>query len=416
MSTALEIAPDAPVEEVATATRTWLEAHLPQEWKDAAALGATAVARVRDRLGTDWFETLGDSGLATPTWPREHGGLGLGSDAAAVIVSELARYEAGRPMSDFPGVALGGPTIIAWGSEEQKERFLRPLALGQDRWCQLFSEPGAGSDLAGLATRAVQQEDGSWRVTGQKVWTSKAHQARWALLLARTDPDLPKHGGLTYFVLDMEDAGVEVRPLRQMTGDADFNEVHLTGATIPDSHRLDEVGAGWRVAMTTLTNERNAIGGGSSTRGVGPIANALRLWRERPQSRTPVARDDLVTLFLRAEALRLTSVRYAAQPSAYPNGPEGSLGKLVDAELNQDAQEYCMHLLGPEATAFPSYDVSDDPVRRADVRWQFLRSRANTIEGGTAEVLRNILGERALGLPGDVRVDKGKPWKDVPRG
>jgi alkylation response protein AidB-like acyl-CoA dehydrogenase len=385
---------------VAELTHRLLEEHPP------------ATTPVRDFLGARY-----DAGLAWVRFPEGLGGLGLAPGLQAVSDAIVEAAGGPHPFDINPmGYGMAGPTIVGHGSHELQERLLRPLYVCDEIWCQLFSEPGAGSDLAGLATRAVQQEDGGWVLNGQKVWTSKAHQARWALLLARTDPDLPKHGGLTYFVLDMEDPGVEVRPLRQLTGDADFNEVHLTDARIPDSHRLDEVGAGWKVAMTTLTNERNAIGGGSSTRGVGPIANALALWRERPQSRTPVARDELVSLFLRTEALRLTGVRYAAQPSAYPNGPEGTLGKLVDAELNQDAQEYCMHLLGPAATAFPSYDASPDPIRRADVRWQFLRSRANTIEGGTAEVLRNVLGERALGLPGDVRVDKGKPWKEVPRG
>ncbi|CAN5533573.1 acyl-CoA dehydrogenase family protein [soil metagenome] len=385
---------------VAGLTHRLLEAHPP------------ATTPVRDFLAARY-----DAGLAWVRFPVGLGGLGLAHGLQTVTDSIIEA--AGGPAAFWlnpMGIGMAAPTIVGHGSRELQERLLRPLFVCDEIWCQLFSEPGAGSDLAGLATRAVQDDDNSWLVTGQKVWTSKAHQARWALLLARTDPDLPKHQGMTYFVLDMEDPGVEVRPLRQMTGDADFNEVHLRGARIPDSHRLDAVGAGWRVAMTTLTNERTAIGGGSTARGIGPIANAMAIWRDRPDLHTPLLRDRLVSLFLRADALRLTGLRFAVRPSSYPGGPEGSLSKLVDAELNQDAQEFCMHLLGAESTAFPSYDASDDPARRADVRWQFLRSRANTIEGGTAEVLRNVLGERSLGLPGDVRVDKGKAWKDVPRG
>jgi alkylation response protein AidB-like acyl-CoA dehydrogenase len=364
----------------------------------------------------DFLAARFDAGLAWVRFPEGLGGLGLAPGLQQVSDTIVEAAGGPDPFALNPmGYGMAGPTIVAHGSDDLQQRLLRPLYVCDEIWCQLFSEPGAGSDLAGLATRATQGADGSWTIEGQKIWTSKAHQARWALLLARTDPDVPKHAGMTYFVLDMQDPGVEVRPLRQMTGDADFNEVYLQGARIPDSHRLGPVGAGWRVAMTTLANERSAIGGGSPVRGSGPIASALELWRDRPDLRTPVLRDRLVSLFVRADALRLTGVRYAAAPSDFPNSPEGTLSKLVDAELNQDVLEFCMELLGAEATAFPSYEADEDPERRGDVRWRFLRSRANTIEGGTAEVLRNVLGERALGLPGDVRVDKDRPWRDVPR-
>jgi alkylation response protein AidB-like acyl-CoA dehydrogenase len=266
----------------------------------------------------------------------------------------------------------------------------------------------------------VRDGDG-WIVTGQKVWTSNAHKARWALLLARTDPDVPKHEGLTYFVLDMRDAGVEVRPLRQMTGDSEFNEMHLNGARIPDAQRLGEVGQGWRVAMTTLANERNAIGGGSSMRGTGSIATALRLWHERPELRTPALRERLVALFARADALRLTGDRLRVEQGTGAVGPEGSISKLVGAELNQDVYQFCVDALGVEATLYGSPPPGGDgaselPLEGADVVRMFLRSRANTIEGGTSEVLRNVIGERLLGLPGDVRVDRGKAWREIPRG
>ena len=251
------------------------------------------------------------------------------------------------------------------------------------------------------------------------MWTSLAHRARYALLVARSDPDQPKHKGLTYFVLDMQAPGVETRPLRQMTGQAEFNEVYLNDARIPDTHRLGAVGNGWRVAMTTLMNERSAIGGTSSVRGNGTIADAVELWARYPERRTPVLRDRLAALWTRAEAQRLTDERARRSATSASPGPEGSIAKLVSAELNQDVYEFCMELLGPEATLYDSYEMRE-PERQGDyrgpVQQRFLRSRANTIEGGTSEVLRNILGERVLGLPGDLRADSGKPWKDVPRG
>jgi alkylation response protein AidB-like acyl-CoA dehydrogenase len=251
------------------------------------------------------------------------------------------------------------------------------------------------------------------------VWTSLAHVARYALLLARTDPDQPKHKGLTYFVLDMRAEGVQTRPLRQMTGQAEFNEVYLTGARIPDTHRLGAVGNGWRVAMTTLMNERSAIGGTSSVRGAGTIADAVELWARYPERRTPVLRDRLAALWTRAEAQRLTDQRARAAAGSGSPGPEGSIAKLVSAELNQHVYEFCMDLLGEQATLYGSYaprDMARETDYRGPVQQRFLRARANTIEGGTSEVLRNILGERILGLPGDLRADAGKAWKDVPRG
>jgi alkylation response protein AidB-like acyl-CoA dehydrogenase len=313
---------------------------------------------------------------------------------------------------------MAAPTVLEHGRPDLARELLRPLATTEHVWCQLFSEPGAGSDLAGLATSAVPDGD-DWVVTGQKVWTSLAHLSRYALLLARTDPDQPKHRGLTYFVLDMHADGVETRPLRQMTGQAEFNEVYLTGARIPDTHRLGEVGAGWRVAMTTLMNERSAIGGSSSVRGAGAIGDAVALWAQRPERRTPVLRDRLAALWTRAEAQRLTDQRARRAATSGPPGPEGSIAKLVSAELNQHVYEWCMELLGPEAALYGSYaqrGATRSEDYRGPVQQRFLRSRANTIEGGTSEVLRNILGERILGLPGDLRADAGKPWKDVPRG
>ena len=361
-----------------------------------------------------------DAGLSWVHFPEGLGGLGLSRGLQAVADAILQGAGGPVPLGLNPmGYGMAAPTVREHAqSEELKKFFLRPLATTEDIWCQLFSEPGAGSDLAGLATSAVP--DGrDWIVNGQKVWTSLAHKARWGLLLARTDPDAPKHKGLTYFVLDMHEPGVQCRPLRQMTGQAEFNEVYITEARIPDEHRLGAVGDGWRVAMTTLMNERSALGASGNRRGSGAIADAVQLWASRPDLHTPVLRDRLTQLWLRAEAQRLTSERSRAGAGAGGPGPEGSIGKLVGAELNQSIYEFCMDLLGPEGTLDHSYamhgaNAGDD--WRGPVQQRFLRSRANTIEGGTSEVMRNILGERVLGLHGDLRADAGIPWKEIPRG
>jgi alkylation response protein AidB-like acyl-CoA dehydrogenase len=386
----------------------------------AAAMQTVAETPPDQVSQREFLSACFDAGLAWVHFPIGLGGLGVEPGLQAVADTILQGAGAPVPFELNPmGYGMAGPTICAYASEELQHRLLRPLYVCDEVWCQLFSEPGAGSDLAGLAARAIRDGDG-WVINGQKVWTSLAHQARWALLLARTDPDVPKHQGLTYFVLDMRDPGVEVRPLRQMTGDAEFNEVYLRGARIPDTHRLGEVDDGWRVAMTTLMNERNAIGGGPIGRGSGSIGSALRLWESRPDLRTAALRERLVLLFARAEAARLTGDRFRVQQGDRPIGPEGSVSKLVGAELNQEVYEFCMDMLGPEATLYASYEPGGGlPARseaREDLARKFFRSRANTIEGGTSDVLRNIIGERMLGLPGDIRVDRDKAWRDVPRG
>jgi len=370
---------------------------------------------------TEFLGACYDAGLSWVNFPVGLGGLGLSRGLQAVADAVLQGAGGPVPLGLNPmGYGMAAPTIREHAqSADTKKSLLRPLATTEDIWCQLFSEPGAGSDLAGLATSAVR-DGGEWVVNGQKVWTSLAHKARWGLLLARTNPDAPKHKGLTYFVLDMHDPGVECRPLRQMTGQAEFNEVYITDARIPDTHRLGGVDDGWRVAMTTLMNERSALGASGSRRGQGAIADAVQLWAARPDLHTPVLRDRLAQLWLRAEAQRLTSERSRASATAGDPGPEGSIGKMVGAELNQKIYEFCMDLLGPEGILYHSYAMYGQNAGTGDwrgpVQQRYLRSRANTIEGGTSEVMRNILGERVLGLPGDLRADAGMPWKDVPRG
>jgi alkylation response protein AidB-like acyl-CoA dehydrogenase len=288
-------------------------------------------------------------------------------------------------------------------------------------WCQLFSEPGAGSDVAGLATRAVRDGD-EWIVNGQKVWTTLAHLAKWGLLVTRTDPDQPKHRGLTYFVVDMEAEGVEVRPLYQITGEAEFNEVFFSDTRIPDDQRVDEVGAGWRVAMTTLMNERVAIGGNTVARGSGAIGAAVETWRTAGSGDT-TERRELARLWAEVEAMRLTALRATENMRAGTPGPEGSTGKLAWADLNKEITSFTVSMLGLEGATIPegyqleptSYETREEERVMSPQR-HFLRARANSIEGGTSEIMRNILGERVLGLPGEPRVDKDLPWKEVPRG
>ncbi|MFD6450574.1 acyl-CoA dehydrogenase family protein [Nocardia sp. NPDC060220] len=384
---------------------------------------ARRVIREHDPRSVPLTEFLGacfDAGLSWVHFPENLGGLGVSRGLQTVAAAILQQAGATAPYAVNPvGYGMAAPTLIEHArTDELKRRWLRPLATNENIWCQLFSEPGAGSDLAGLATSAVRDGD-SWVANGQKVWTTLAHRASWALLLARTDPDVPKHQGLTYFVVDMRAPGVETRPLRQMTGQAEFNEVYLTEVRIPDAHRLGAIGAGWQVAMTTLMNERNSIGASGTRRGDGTIADAVALWARRPDRHTPVLRDRLTQLWVRSEAQRLTSARSGATATVRGPGPEGSIGKLVGAELNKQIYEFCMDLLGPEGLLYGDYTMRDNDFGEDElgpVQQRFLRSRANTIEGGTSEVLRNILGERILGLPGDLRADSGRPWREVPRG
>ncbi|MEW2372082.1 acyl-CoA dehydrogenase family protein [Streptomyces sp. NPDC006656] len=393
---------------------------------DAAAL----LARTRDLLAAHppgstapdaFLRARFDAGLAWVHYPRGLGGLGAPRALQTVVDAELEA--AGAPGNDPRRIGIGlgmaAPTILAYGTEEQKRRFLRPLWLGEEVWCQLFSEPGAGSDLAALATRAVLDEEaGEWVVDGQKVWTSSAHTARWAILLARTDPALPKHRGITYFLCDMHAPGVEVRPLRQITGEAEFNEVFLTGVRIPDTHRLGAVGEGWAVARTTLMNERVSIGGMRLPREGGMIAPVAAAWRERPELRTHALHQRLLGLWVEAEVARLTGERLRQQLAAGQPGPEGSGMKLTFARLNQEISGLEVELLGEEGLLYEDWtlrrpEIVDFTGREAGYR--YLRAKGNSIEGGTSEILLNIVAERVLGLPAEPRDDKDTPWKDLAR-
>jgi alkylation response protein AidB-like acyl-CoA dehydrogenase len=381
---------------------------------DLIRLHDPRVMRRRQFLGA-WF----DAGLTWVHFPKGSGGLGVSRGLQAVADRALRDAGGTHSFTANPiGYGMAAPTLVEHARPELARELLRPLASCEHIWCQLFSEPGAGSDLAGLATMAVRTGD-DWVVNGQKVWTSGAQLARFGLLLARTDPDAPKHKGLTYFVVDMHAVGIEVRPLRQITGHAEFNEVFLSDVRVPDHNRLGEPGDGWRVAMTTLTNERSAMSGGAPARGSGSIADAVSLWRSRPDLHTPAHRRRLAQIWARAEAQRITGQRARAASKLGSPGPEGAISKLVWAELNQSVYEFCMDLLGVEGTLHGDYGTAESLPRRDrafSIQHSFLRSRANTIEGGTSEVLRNILGERILGLPGDLRADAKMAWKEIPRG
>jgi alkylation response protein AidB-like acyl-CoA dehydrogenase len=369
----------------------------------------------------DFLKARFDAGLAWVHFPEGLGGLGAPRSLQAVVDAELAA--AGAPDNDPRRIGIGlgmaAPTILKYGSQEVKERFLRPLWTGEEVWCQLFSEPGAGSDLAALGTRAVRDEaTGDWVVDGQKVWTSSAHVARWAILIARTDPDLPKHRGITYFVCDMTDPGVEVRPLRQITGEAEFNEVFLTGVRIPDAHRLGEVGEGWKVAQTTLNNERVAIGGMRLPREGGMIGPIARTWRERPELRTHDLHQRLLTLWVEAEVSRLAGERLRQQLVVGQPGPEGSAMKLAFARLNQEISGLEVELRGEEGLLYDDWTMRRPELvdfTGRDAGYRYLRSKGNSIEGGTTEVLLNIVAERVLGLPAEPRNDKDVAWKDLAR-
>ncbi len=409
-------------------TLAFLRAELPTGWIEAVDAGNDeTLAKLRDGLDyRDWCRRLGEAGYATPTWPAEYGaGLSLSPVEAKHVNEVLNRYRVPRPFNII-GIGMGGPTLITWGTEDQKRRLLRGLATNEEIWCQLFSEPGAGSDVAGLATRAERDGD-EWVVNGQKVWTTLAHLSRWGMLLARTNPDLPKHKGLSYFVVDMHAPGVEVRPLVQITGDAEFNEVFFEDVRIPDAMRVGPEGEGWRVAITTLMNERVSLSGAGSLAGdaVGGSPIDRLIERHRPV-RDPLLRQRLLNLYIESRLIRLNNQRASdRRKSGAEAGPEGSITKLMQAEFNQRLQKLAIDLEGMGGVAWepsggaaptgPLAYIGGMGEDRPAIARGFLRAQANTIEGGTSNVMRNILGERVLGLPKEPDSSKDLAWRDVPR-
>jgi alkylation response protein AidB-like acyl-CoA dehydrogenase len=363
--------------------RAWVEQNHPGEEPE----GDEAAFEFR----RDWQRKLFEGGWAGVSWPKEYGGRGATLIEQAIFSEEMVRAKAPQT-ANVLGLVMGGPVVINHGTDEQKERYLRPILSAEEIWCQGFSEPESGSDLASLKTKAVQS-NGEWAVTGQKVWTTYAHHAKWCMLIARTDQDAPKHKGLTYFLMDMEQEGVQVRPLVQITGEPEFNEIFMEEARIPDENVVGGVGNGWTVAITTLMHERAGLGAGSAIAVKIALGQLMELVRERGLDDDPIVRQRIAQLFIESEVLRLTAYRgLTKQMQQGVPGPEGSLPKWMWSDLNQALTETSMDVRGADA---PLSGSGSD----AEWTYRFLRARANSIEGGTTEILKNIIAERVLGLP-----------------
>lgn len=396
---------------------------------DRATQAAQLAEEVRDFLAAhdpatteplEFLRARYDAGLAWVNFPEGLGGKGLDRSLQSDVND--AFVAAGAPDNNSRinviGLGMAAPTILAFADDETKKKLLRPLWTGEHVWCQMFSEPGAGSDLAGLATSAVKQESGDWLVNGQKVWTSMAHHADYAILVTRSDPSAVKHRGMTYFWVKMDSPGIEVRPLRQITGQAEFNEIFLDDVVIPDAQRLGEVGQGWAVAQTTLMNERVAIGGKVAKRGEGAIGEAVDTWQNLATEKDPALRDQLIAQWVEAEALRLAQINLGQKLAVGAPGPEGSAVKLGLTNLTQRLTGLELEMLGDEGLRYDNYTMGrpDLSARASRVPgFRYLRWRGLSIEGGTSEIMRNIISERMLGLPPEPRIDKDVPWKDLPR-
>jgi alkylation response protein AidB-like acyl-CoA dehydrogenase len=367
--------------------RAWLEENLPEKLRGHRG----GSARFDEPEARAWSRALYDAGYAGLTWPKEYGGGGAPYTHQAIFLEEIARAEA-PPHIGVIGLGMAGPTIMAHGSEEQKKRHLAPILSAEEIWCQGFSEPGAGSDLAGVRTTA--RLDGEhFVVDGQKVWSSFAHIADWCILVTRSDPESSRHAGLTYLIVDMHSPGVEVRPLRQITGEAEFNEIFFTGVDVPAENVLGEIGEGWQVAMTTLLHERGTLGFALQAALEVQIRKLATLARDRGAD--PLQRDRIAYEWSELQALRFTNARSLSQlvRTGIP-GPEGSIAKLVWSEANQRVTKLALELLGPDAAL-----ADGNAPYNGYWQYQQLRSRGNTIEAGTSEILRNIVAERVLGLP-----------------
>lgn len=391
---------------------------LPSGWEDAVRAGDDeAVQGLKATIHNPTVvAALGAAGWVAPHYAPEHGGRGLSVADARAALTLLVTWDVPH-VPRGSGLPLAAPTIQQWAGDETKRRLLPPLLTGEERWCQLFSEPGAGSDMASLATTAVRDGD-EWVVNGQKVWTTFGHESERAMLIARTDPDAHKHAGITYFGLDMRAAGVEVRPLVNMAGHVEFNEVFLTDVRVAEIDRISPVGEGWKAAMTTLGAERHALSGVRRKRkasdeilGGKPFGEVLAMAQRTGRATDPVVRDRIARAYTADRLLAWTAARARDRARAgQPAGPEGSITKIAKAAANQRLQELAVGLLGADATAWAAADTDAG-------EWitQFLRTRANSIEGGTSEIQRNIVGERVLGLPREPDPFKGAAWRDVPR-
>lgn len=411
----LPISPDTSADDAVAIVEQWVAEAVPGAWITAAGENSAALRAVRTPADyRRWYPAFAASGLVMPTWEPDHGGLGVDRDVARAIDNVLAPLRLTRlnPL----GLNNAAAALFSHGTDEQRRRFLPPIVRNEEEWCQLFSEPGAGSDLASLATKAVR--DGSdWVITGQKVWTTWADEADFGILLARTDPEQPKHEGITYFLLDMHQPGVVVRPLRQITGEAEFNEVFLDGARVPDAHRVGELNDGWRVSASTLSSERQMVSG-SGSGGMGRLGGSsaerlISLAREIGRWDDPVVRHRVMSLWAQEQIRGWTNARVRSALSAGQSpGAASSIGKVHQATLNQQIQDLMVDLLGTSAVAWPATDDVDSLPREVQ---GMMRSLANGTEGGTTDINKNILAERVLGLPKEPDPWKGKPWKDIPR-
>ena len=399
---------------------------VPVSWQAAARRGGVpGVRAVRTRADyRTWYACYANSGLVVPAWPQEYGGLGLSESCARTVTEVLAPFDL-RHLNQI-GLNNTAAALFAYGTEEQKRRFLPPIVANEEHWCQLFSEPGAGSDLASLATRA-EAVNGDWVVNGQKVWTTWAAEADFAILLARTDPDATKHQGITYYLVDLRQPGVTIRPLRQMTGEAEFNEVFLDDVSVPDTYRVGPLHGGWKVAAATLSSERQMVAAGTTEQrpGIGAAGaeRLITLADERGRLGEPVVRDRLMRLLVAEQVHSWNNERVKANRRAgHAPGPVASIGKIQQAVLNQQLQVAAFDLHGLSAFAWEDEQMGVEPMTPERYRASLpravhalLRSRANSIEGGTTEINKNILAERVLGLPREPDQWFGKPWREIPR-
>jgi alkylation response protein AidB-like acyl-CoA dehydrogenase len=390
---------------------------------DAATLVERRIAQVLEQAppATSDAPTFArarfDAGLAWVWFPEGHGGLGVERDWQGTVESAFRAAHAPEMPSNVLGTHMAAPTIVDHGTEAQRSQWLRRIYTSGEIWCQLFSEPGAGSDLGGLATRAERDGD-TWIVNGQKVWTTSAFGSKWGLLVARTDPDAPKHRGISFFIIDMEQPGVEVRPLRQITGEAEFNEVFMSDAVVQDADRIGDVDNGWPVLLSTLMNERLVFTGDAGPSSASQMIKVLVDLYRQSGSDDPVKRDAVMRLWVDTEANRLLNMRTSQLRAFDRPGPDGSLGKLGVTELNKRVTAMIPNVLGMAGTILPgAYPVPGDDADELARHplFRFLRARGNSIEGGTSEMHRNQIGERVLGLPGEPRGDKGVPWRLIPR-
>jgi alkylation response protein AidB-like acyl-CoA dehydrogenase len=395
--------------------RAWLDANaerLKPGERNPGLEGRTEPGAIK--RAQEWQAKKADAGWACITWPKEYGGRGATAIQSVIWNQEEARYK--TPPNVF-GIGQGmlGPTIMVHGTEEQKQRYIRPMLRGEEIWCQLFSEPSAGSDLAGLRTSAVRDGD-DWVINGQKIWTTGAQYCKWGMIVTRTDPNAEKHRGITSFIIDMQSPGIEIRPIKQINGMSAFNEVFFADVRVPDKNRVGAVNDGWRGALTTLMNERHSIAGGGAGgpdfRDLVQLARTTNL-HGRPAFEDSAVRQQLARFYIRGKGLQYTAYRtQTALSRGQTPGPESSIGKLVGAPLRQEMASFAVELQGAAGALIDRAAAPEEGV------WQqmYLGTPGLRLAGGTDEILRNIIAERVLGLPPEVRVDKGLAFKDVPTG